>query len=139
SVESSRGQPGAALRSIETMTSRTEIDPADVDDFGRPQVVKQLGDFARSDDDLCIVTEYATPIGTNERVLSAVKARTVKDCSTTKIYSKGTWQYDSLSFGLVSAGLPTSHDVERRDETGTLLGTIHVVDTTFDAAANPVN
>src|SRR5262249_39983705 len=70
STESSRGQQRAALRSAATVTTRTEISAADVDDFGRPLTVKQLGDFSRTDDDLCIVTEYASPTGTNERVLS---------------------------------------------------------------------
>src|SRR5262249_27673288 len=137
SVESSRGAAGAALRSVATVTTRTEINPTDVDDFGRPLTIKQLGDFARTDDDLCIVTAYASPNGSNERVLSAVSARTVKDCTTGTIYASDTWLYDSLPAG-VSAGLPTSHSVDRRDETGNSLGIIRVFDPTLGAVGNPV-
>ncbi|MGH9885694.1 MAG: toxin TcdB middle/N-terminal domain-containing protein, partial [bacterium] len=135
SVESSHGAPGAALRSASTVTTRVET--RSVDDFGRPLTIANLGDFARGEDDVCIVTMYATPKGSDERVLSAVASRTVTDCVTDTIYSKQTFEYDTLQAGSVSSGFLTSRSVERRDDTGHPLGTIREFDATYDDAGNP--
>jgi hypothetical protein len=134
SVESSRGELGAAAGSAATVTTRSEVSGIDIDDFGRALRVKQLGDLSRANDDLCIETTYATPMGENERVLSAVASRAV--CASTT-YAKGMWEYDTLPTGSVSAGLPTAYTVERRDENGKTLDTVREFDATFDAAGNP--
>lgn len=139
SVQSVRGERGAPPSSGATVTTRSEIQT--IDNFGRATRIKELGDIGdatRTDDDLCIDIAYATPQGTNERVLSAVFTRTVGDCTTTKIYAKDTWQYDLLPLGSVSAGLPTAHIVERHDETGAPRGEVRELDARFTPQGNLV-
>jgi RHS repeat-associated protein len=118
------------------VTTRSEV--RTIDDLGRPTSVKQLGDTdpARTDDDVCIDTEYAKPNGQDERVLLAISTRKVTDCGTT-IYARDTFQYDGLDVGNVSTGLPTSHTVERRDEAGAPHGEVREFDATFNAYGNP--
>jgi RHS repeat-associated protein len=135
SVDSLRSEPGAALSSGALVTTRSEV--LTIDTFGRPTLVRQLGDTTRSDDDLCVDTEYAAPTGSNERVLLAVSARTVSDCGTTT-YARETWQYDELALGEVSRGLPTAQFVERRSETGALLGTVRLLEAQYTSVGNLV-
>ncbi|HSR96114.1 MAG TPA: toxin TcdB middle/N-terminal domain-containing protein, partial [Kofleriaceae bacterium] len=137
SVESFRGEPGAAAGSAATVTTRSEV--RTVDDLGRVTSVKQLGDISRpdrTDDDLCIDMKFAEPAGQNERVLSAVLTRTVTDCGK-KVLASDTSEYDGRKDSKVSAGLLTAHSVDRLDEAGNSLGSIREFDTTFDAAGNP--
>jgi len=116
--------------------TRTEV--RSIDDFGRISSVAQLNDFNRSDDDLCVNTIYAAPTGSNERVLNAPASRTITDCTmpTAKVLSKDSWTYDKLAAGKVSNGFVTGHDVERHDESGALLGTVHTFDATYNSAGN---
>src|SRR5678815_3032907 len=137
SAQSIRGIPGASLESDAIVVTRAETNSADIDAFGRSLRIKYLGDTARTDDDVCVDTTYATPIGSNERILTAPSARTVSDCGTT-VYAKETWQYDDLSPGQVSLGLPTSRSVERHDDAGGLLGTIREFDVSFNDSGDPV-
>lgn len=134
SVQSWRGNPGAAPPSTSNVETRTEVQT--VDNFGRAQRVKQFGDLHRDDDDVCVDVTYAAPTGSNERVLFAAASQAVSDCATIT-YAKQSWEYDGLSAGSVSAGLATAHIVERHDDTGALLDTIRRFDATFDAAGNP--
>lgn len=134
SVQSWRGDPGAAPPLTNNVETRTEVQV--IDGFGRVQRVKHFGDLHRDDDDVCIDTTYAAPTGSNERVLFATSSQTVSDCATTT-YARQSWEYDQLAAGSVSAGLVTAHIVERHDDTGALLGTIRRFDATFDSAGNP--
>jgi YD repeat-containing protein len=97
--------------------------------------MRELGDTTRSDDDLCVDTAYAEPTGQNERVLSAVSARTVTNCGTTT-YARETWLYDELTLGQVSRGLPTAQFVERRTEAGALLGTVRLLEAQYGSEGN---
>lgn len=134
SVQSWRGDPGAAPPLANNVETRTGVQT--VDDFGRVLRVKHFGDLHRDDDDVCIDTTYAAPTGPSERVLFATSSQAVSDCATTT-YARQSWEYDQLAAGSVSAGLVTAHIVERHDDTGALLGTIRRFDATFDATGNP--
>jgi RHS repeat-associated protein len=68
-------------------------------------------------------------------VLSAASSRTVTNCAST-IHAKDRWEYDQLAAGTVSAGFLTSHTVERRDDTGTVLATLRTFDAIYDATGN---
>jgi len=130
-------------------TSRVETrsDVLGVDDHGRVTSVRQSNDVHRTDDDLCIVTEFAQPTQDSyPRVLTAVASRTVlqpdpnhtSDCSGTVLtLARDTFVYDQLGAGSVSLGHVTSHDMERRDDTGRGMSTIHQFDTTWTASGNP--
>jgi RHS repeat-associated protein len=136
SVQTWRGQPGAAPPSSDNVETRSEITA--IDDLGRVLGARQFNDLHRDDDDLCITTAYAAPTGSNERVLTAVSSQAVSDCVTTARYAGESWEYDGLPQGSVSAGLITAHLVERRDQSGGSLGTIRQFDATYDAAGNPL-
>src|SRR6185295_4697216 len=131
SVQSWRGAPGDATTRVE---SRSEV--TGIDDFGSILSIKNSNDLHHAEDDVCMIVEYATPIGSNERVLSAASSRTISDCGST-VYAKDLWEYDQLTAPQVSGGLVTSHTVERHDDTGALIGTIRKFDTTYDASGNP--
>ena len=143
-VLSWRGTPGTASPFTDA-TVLTDTDVQSVDDFGRITSVAQFNDLFRSDDDLCTQTVYATPTGTNERVLSAPASRTTTSCATPTVplvtYSKETWEYDTspagvkLPPGKVSNGFVTAHTVSRLNlDTGASLGDIRVFDATYDPA-----
>src|SRR5262249_16205580 len=109
SVDSCRGDPGAATPALGNVETRTDV--LTVDDFGRVLSVRQSNDVHRTDDDVCMDTTFATPTGSNEHVLGAVSSRTISDCGGTVI-AKDTFVYDQLAMGSVSLGHLTSHHVE---------------------------
>ena len=109
-----RGTPGIASQ----VATYTEVQS--VDDFGRITSVAQFNDLFRGDDDLCTQTVYATPIGSNERVLSAPASRTITNCASPAVtLAKDTWEYDTSASGVklppgsVSNGFVTGHVVSR--------------------------
>ena len=59
---------------------QTRAQALDVDDFGRVLTFMQENDRARSDDDLCVTTTYATPTEAAARVLGAPASRRLWDC-----------------------------------------------------------
>jgi RHS repeat-associated protein len=133
-----RGRPGtrSALFSSSVVRNATEV--ASVDDLGRVTSLVQRNDQARDDDDLCVQTAYANPVGTNERVLNRPASRVTSHCLVpSKIYRQETWEYDTsggakLPAGKVAAGLATGYTVTRRDvDSGALIGTIRVFDATY--------
>jgi RHS repeat-associated protein len=112
------------------------------------------GDSHQSGDDKCVQITYATPAGTNERVLLAVSSlRTYanRDC-TGAPRAADYFEYDCPAgstscptvsaanpTGSVSKGFLTGHSVENRaTDDGTLLGTARVLDSTLDTFGNPV-
>jgi RHS repeat-associated protein len=144
-----RGDPGTGDPFTSERTVKTKTEVKSVDDFGRTTAVALLNDTARSDDDLCVRTVFATPIGTNERVLSAPASRTVTAdvCDNEGAVPRvsDTYEYDTsatgdkLPAGKVSAGLLTSRTVSRRHaETGAPIADasgasdIRVFDATYD-------
>jgi RHS repeat-associated protein len=135
SVQTWRGDPGAAPPSTANVATRSDV--RKVDDFGRVLLVFHLNDVNRNDDDICVDTTYSAPVGANERVLSAVSSRAVTNCKAVT-YARDSWEYDKLPVGSVSSGFATSHTVERHDELGVLLGTIREFDATFDNLGNPL-
>jgi hypothetical protein len=136
SVQSWRGDPGGGPP--QTANVQTRADVLAVDDFGRATSAKRS-----AENDLCMDTAFAQPTQSSyPRVLTAVGSRTVSDCSTHVILAKDTYGYDgstagSVAAGSVSLGHMTSHDVERHDDTGTLLNSIHQFDITWNASGNP--
>lgn len=132
-VDSWRGAPGAAPPASANVETRTQV--MAVDGYGRVLSTRYLNDVHRSEDDLCVDVTYAAPTGSNERVLSASSSRTTSNCATT-VYARDLWEYDNLGNGSVTAGLLTSHRMERRDDTGALLETIRQFDATYDATGN---
>ena len=84
-VLSWRGTPGTASPFATDATVLTDTEVQSVDDFGRITSVAQFNDLFRGDDNLCTQTVYATPTGTNERVLSAPVSRTITSCGTVPV------------------------------------------------------
>jgi RHS repeat-associated protein len=129
-------------------TIKSKTDVQSVDDFERPTKIAMLNDLARSEDDLCVETVFATPTGTNERVLSAVASQTTKpgNCSSQSAptLASESFEYDTtaggtkLAPGKVAAGLPTAHLVERRDSSGQLINTVREFDAVYDSRGNPI-
>jgi hypothetical protein len=135
SVQSWRGEPGAAPPATANVETRSEV--LSIDDFGRVLSVKNSNDLHRTDDDLCVTVVYATPAGSNERVLSAVSDRTVSNCSNV-FYTRDIFWYDGLAFNSVSAGHVTVHEVSRRDENGKVLDSSTDFSARYDANGNPI-
>ncbi|WP_147451091.1 RHS repeat-associated core domain-containing protein [Corallococcus llansteffanensis] len=128
----------AAPPSANNVVTRSEV--LDVDDYGRVLNVLYANDVYRSDDDLCVETKYATPTGTNERVLHAPMSRRSWTCDKTPYvtYTSESWLYDGLASGSVSLGHLTSHSRDRRDTgTGALLNTVNEYTASYNAAGNP--
>jgi RHS repeat-associated protein len=139
SAQSWRGEPGAAPPATANVETRTEV--RSIDDLGRVLTLAQLNDLHRIDDDICVVTRYAVPTGTNERHLHAPSSREMTNCGSggsgsAKTFVGGRWEYDHLPEGSVSSGFPTAYIVERRDDTGALINTIRQFDANFDALGN---
>jgi RHS repeat-associated protein len=135
SVQSWRGDPGAAPPATANVETRSEV--LAIDSLGRATRVRHSNDVHRDDDDVCVDTTFAAPTGANERVLFAASSRTTSDCGSLTL-AKDTFEYDKLAVGSVSTGFPTAHTVERRDELGVLRSTVREFDTTFDAFGNPL-
>lgn len=111
-----------------------------VDDFGRVTSILYKNDIFRSDDDVCVDITYASPVGSDEHVLSAISSRTVWECERgTAVYAEETWEYDKLPPGNVSRGLTTAHTILRyAPDTGTCLGEVREYDIDYDTAGNPI-
>jgi RHS repeat-associated protein len=135
-TDSWRGQ--AAPPSTSNVATRSEVQG--VDDFGRVLNVLHHNDVYRGDDDICVETQYAVPVGANERILYAPSSRRYWDCTRPGLptYASESWRYDNLTQGYVSAGDLTSHSRDRRDaSTGALLNTVLMYTASYDAAGNP--
>lgn len=97
----------------------TRIRILSADTFGRPTLVQDDGDTARTDDDRCIVTAW--PIYDVNRVLDAPTSRrelapNAAGCATaTAILSGMRWRYDGVAEGYVTRGQPTATIIERYD------------------------
>jgi len=124
-----------------------------VDDFGRVTTLRQNNDLTRTDDDLCTQTVYATPTGTNERVLNAPASRATTNCNSTPVtLAQENWEYDTsaagvkLPAGKVSTGFITAHIISRLNtDTGAPIADaqgksdIRAFDATYDTSGNPVS
>jgi RHS repeat-associated protein len=149
-LKASKSWRGAPAFQVDPFNSNTTVkmrtDIRAVDDFGRITEVAQLNDSTRTEDDLCVRTVFATPTGTNERMLSAVASQTTLagDCTagTPTTLARESFEYDTSATGeklpanKVSAGFVTARLVERRDDAGTLLSTVREFDATYDAFGN---
>lgn len=148
-VDSWRGQPGGAPPSSNSVETRTEVVPESVDPFGRIGAVKSFNDVNRTDDDRMVLTTYATPAGTDARVLNAISTVAVaRGFSGTPTVFHERWEYDTQPGqqpvpGTVSAGFVTAHVVSRLNaETGAGIPDepsrdIRVFTATYDSAGNP--
>jgi hypothetical protein len=146
-----RGTPGAADAVTSTQTVQTSSTVDTVDDFERVTSVRDDGDLLRGDDDLCTQTVYATPMGTNERVLNAPVSKTATNCGTSPItLTQERWEYDTSTAGVklltgrVASGFVTAYIVSRRDAVTGIpipdaLGSsdIRVFDAKYDSSGNP--
>jgi RHS repeat-associated protein len=133
-VDSWRGS--AAPPSVSNVETRTTV--RTVDDYGRALSVFYQNDLYRSDDDICVDKQYATPSGTDERVLTAPSSLQLSDCTPEHVFSLERWEYDLLPSGSVSTGFVTGHTTDRHaTDTSALLGTIRDYDVSYDAQGNP--
>ena len=145
-----RGAPfvGDAFSSTATVKTKTTVQS--VDDLGRILELSQFNDLVRTEDDLCVHTVYATPTGTDERVLSAVASRTTTagDCAagTATTLASESLRYDGLSANQVADGFLTAATVSRRrTDNGTVINDsrgnsdIGLFDATYDALGNPIS
>src|SRR5262249_12926147 len=95
---------------------------------------------------VCLQITYATPSGTEARVLNAPASRTATDCSTQpKTLAHESWEYDGMKptstdpTVRVSNGFVTSHIISRIDlDTFVSLGDIRDFDMTYDSIGNPL-
>jgi RHS repeat-associated protein len=112
-----------------------------VDDFGQVISVYHRNDVNRSDDDICVDTQFAVPVGADERVVSAPAQMRFWDCGPEGLditWGAQRFEYDNLPPGSVGTGKVTSHTTDRHaTDTGTFLGTIRDYDIDYDAQGNP--
>lgn len=128
-----------------THNVQTQTAVRSVDDYGRVTSTFYRNDIFVNEDDVCVDVTYANPVGTNERVLSAIKTRKVwsgpgcneRDGSVI-VYAEDLYEYDKLVGASVSQGLLTAHVVYRHaTDTGAYLSTVREFDVDYDANANP--
>lgn len=82
-----------AIQSTQTVQTRSTVQA--MDDFGRITRAQTDNDRVRLDDNVCLQMTYATPTGTNARVLNAPASRTVTDCGASpKTLAHESWEYD---------------------------------------------
>jgi RHS repeat-associated protein len=107
------------------------------DDFGRITAAEYDNDVFRSDDDICIETQYASPTASYPRVLTAIASRRSIDCNKKNAFASESFFYDNLPAGSVSSGHVTSHVVDRRaPNDGVLISAIRTAELTYDPAGN---
>ena len=120
SASSWRGSPGTGspYETDRAVVTLSEVES--VDGFGRVLAATQRNDSSRPDDDLCVQTVYANPVGSKERVLSAPASSTITNCASPPVtLAKDTWEYDTSGSGVtlppesVSSGLVTGRSVSR--------------------------
>ena len=113
-----------------------------VDDSGRITSVLYQNDATLTDDDVCVDTTFAAPTDPALHVWSAVSTRKVWACGPKgdgRVYAQESWEYDGLSAGNVTQGLPTAHIVERHaTDTGQNLGSVREYDATYNAYGAPI-
>src|SRR5262249_39560995 len=141
-----RGTPGAegGLTSAQTIKTGSRI--VQVDDFARALRGTHANDLTRADDDVCILMTFATPTGTNARVVHAPPTRAVTECrESPKTLAFERWEYDGMKptnsdpMVRVSNGFVTSRIVSRIDiDTFASLGDIRNFNATYDAVGNPL-
>ena len=131
---------GDAPPALSDQNLQTLVQTLAVDDFGRPLIVQYTNDVFRADDDFCVMSTYATPVASVPRVLNALSSRRIDACGKVEnnyTIASESWLYDNLSFGSVSVGHITSHDVDRRaTDTGVVLNTVHEFDASYDTNGN---
>jgi len=110
-VESWRGAPGSAPPSASNVVTRSEVQ--NVDNLGRILRVKYWNDVHVLDDDTCVYTTYAEPVGANERVLFAPRQRTVSDCGDV-INAAETWSTTAPAGSVASGSRPRTPPIAGR-------------------------
>jgi RHS repeat-associated protein len=134
STRSWRGaSPPPSVRAVESALQVTSVD-----DFGRATEIRNFGDTARSDDDVCVQLSYATPTNTGLLgVLDAVSSSRVTDCASRRVLKGERYRYDNLAEGAVGRGLITSIVVERYiPATGASLGDVNAGEFSYDSFGN---
>lgn len=134
--KSSRSWTGVA---IATMRIETRTDILEIDDLGRARRVRQYNDTARSDDDLCIETTYATPISLFVRLHFLPATRRVTSCGTgrPRNLTFEYWEYNQLPVGLVSLGQLSAHVTESfATDTGQSQGVVREFEASHDNVGN---
>ncbi len=113
-----------------------------VDDSGRVTSIFYQNDGNQTDDDFCVDTAFAIPTAAALHVWSAVSTRKVWACGPKgdgRVYAQESWEYDGLSLGNVTQGLPSAHIVERHaTDTGQDLGIVREYDATYNSYGAPV-
>ncbi|MCW5800976.1 MAG: hypothetical protein KIT31_01075 [Deltaproteobacteria bacterium] len=112
-----------------------------VDSYGRPTSIIYLNDVWNDDDDYCVDVEFAAPIGTQERVLSAPARTTVSDCGRTGgTFLVRSFLYDHLPAGSVWRGLVTRRNTDNYNTaTGQYIGSSRDFDAFYDGSGNPIS
>lgn len=135
-----RGEPGLESAVDSTRTVKTYSEQL-VDDLGRTTQITDDNDLSRATDDVCTSLSYADPVGSEARVLSAVRRKEITDCAG-KVLSLDTFEYDGNGAGtMVSKGLLTAVTRSRRNlQTGQPVDpqnpTAKLFQNIYDAAGN---
>jgi len=118
----------------------TRMQVTAVDDYARPTRIRDEGDRARADDDVCAQIDYASTVAGAALVLAVPHAARTVDCdNSSRILSGVRYRYDGLPDGQVSLGFPSSRVLERHDvDTAALIDQIEVGTLTRDVFGNTV-
>ena len=118
----------------------TRMQVTAVDDYARPTRIRDEGDRARPNDDVCAQIDYASSVAGAPLVLATPHAVRTVDCeNSSRILAGVRFRYDGLPEGQVSVGLPSGRVTERYDvPTSTLLEQIEVGTLTRDVFGNMV-
>jgi RHS repeat-associated protein len=113
-ADSTTSEGPQAFPQPNNVATRTRV--LEVDSFGRPLRQRLDGDRRRADDDICLQTEYATPVPGAPRVLDVPKSIKTHVCSNPSLLlSSVRFAYDDLPLGQARLGRPTAQIIERRN------------------------
>jgi YD repeat-containing protein len=136
--EESAWQGAHPYPASDAIATRTQVTA--VDDYARPKRIRDEGDRARPDDDVCAQIDYASSVAGAPLVLAVPHTVRTVDCSdSSRILAGVRFRYDGLPEGQVSLGFPSGRVIERHDvSTAALLDQIEVGTITRDDFGNMV-
>jgi hypothetical protein len=122
----------------DSVATRTVV--TSVDDYARPTRITAEGDRTRTDDDVCLQIDYASPAPGAAVFLNAPHTARIYECGNTlRILAGVRHTYDNLPEGQVGSGFPSGQVLERYDlQTTALLEQIQSMALERDVFGNPV-
>lgn len=131
-----RGEPIANQNNVWTKTRVLEVD-----EMGRTKKVAYDNDVFRVDDDVCVETTYAKPVGTALIYGAVSTQRLTTSCDKRPfVLRTDNYEFDNRPLGELTNGYETSHAVDYYiTDQGLKTQTVRLFDASYDALGNLVH